>query len=325
MIKEFDVISIGELVVEFFRSEVDKPFDQFGNLLGPFPSGAPAIFIDTIAKLGGKCGFIGTIGRDDFGQCILNRLKKDNIDIRNIVEVDGVGTGCAFTAYFSDGNRKFVYFIGNEAPGMLNHEHIDEDYIKKSRWLHISGNVLAFSESAKEAVFKAIDIAYQNDIPISLDPNLRLEIMKKEEIEDLLLPVLEKATIFLPSEGEISCITGVEDDETGICGLLNKGIKVVARKEGANGCTIFTKNEKLHVDTFNDVNVVDVTGCGDSFGAAFIYGYLKGWNLRMAGIFANAVGSITATQKGAMEGIKSLDEVKRFLKERNIKLSKECM
>lgn len=325
MIKEFDAITLGELVVEFFRKELDIPFDQSGDLVGPFPSGAPAIFIDTIAKLGGKCGFIGTVGRDDFGSSIIKRLKKDNVDTSHIIELDGVSTGTAFTAYFSDSTRKFIYYMSNEAPGQFGPQHIDEEYIKKSRWLHISGNVLAFSKSAGEAILKAVDIAYKYDVPISLDPNMRLEMMKKEEIEDLLLPVLRKASIFLPSEGEISCITGVEDDEKGIRELLNKGIKVVARKEGANGCTIFTKNEKIHVDSFDDVNVVDVTGCGDSFGAAFIYGYLKGWNLRMAGIFANAVGSITATQKGAMEGIKSLDEVKRFLEERNIELSKECM
>ncbi len=312
--KEFDAISLGELVVEFFRKQADIPFDQASDWVGPFPSGAPAIFIDTIAKLGGKCGFIGTVGKDDFGQCMINRLKKDAVDTSRIFALDNVATGSAFTSYFSDGTRQFIYYMRNEAPGAFGPEHIDEEYIKKSNWLHISGNVLAFSGSAREAILKAVDIAYRNSIPVSLDPNLRLEIMEKPQMEGLLGPVLEKTTIFLPSEGEVASITGRDNEETGIHEILEKGIKVVVRKEGIKGCTIFTQDERIHVDTFADVTVVDPTGCGDSFSAAFVYGYLKGWALKTAGVFANAVGSITATQKGAMEGIQSLEEVRQFIR-----------
>ena len=318
MIKEFEALSIGELVVEFFRKEVDVPFDQPGDLAGPYPSGAPAIFIDTFARLGGRCGFIGTVGRDDFGQCIIKRLKGDNVDTRNIVEMEGVSTGCAFTSYFSDGGRKFIYFMGNEAPGRFGPEHIDENYIRKSRWLHISGNVLAFSESAKKAVYKAVDIAYMNDIPISFDPNLRLEIMRREEIESLLGPVLRRTTIFLPSQGEAAYITGLKNEEESICSILNGGVKIVVRKEGESGCSIFTKSEKLHVKAFDNIKVVDATGCGDSFAAAFVFGYMRGWSLKNIGLFANAVGAITAAQRGAMEGAGSFDEVERFIKQKGI-------
>ena len=314
MNKRFDAISLGELVVEFFRKEIDIPFDKPGDIVGPFPSGAPAIFIDTMAKLNTKCGFIGTVGNDEFADCIIRRLQRDNVDVSRIMKLDGVTTGTAFTAYFSNGSRKFIYHISDAAPGRFSPEHIEEEYIKSSRWLHISGNVLAFSDSAREAIIKATRVAAQNDIPISLDPNMRLEMMKKEEIETLLRPILEKTALFLPSKGEIECITGSEDEYQGAEELLNQGIQVVARKEGENGCTIFTKDERIHINAFDKVNVIDPTGCGDSFSAAFVYGFLQGWTFEDIGYFANAVGSITATRRGAMEGIKSLEEVSLFLK-----------
>ncbi len=47
-----DVISLGELLVEVMRKEVDQPLDRPADFVGPFPSGAPAIFIDAIARLG---------------------------------------------------------------------------------------------------------------------------------------------------------------------------------------------------------------------------------------------------------------------------------
>jgi sugar/nucleoside kinase (ribokinase family) len=314
MNKRFDAVSLGELVVEFLRKDLDVPFDQPGELVGPFPSGAPAIFIDTMAKLNAKCGFIGTVGKDDFADCIIERLKKDNVDTSHIFKLDGTTTGTAFTVYFSDGSRKFIYHMGNAAPGKFSPEHIEEEYIKSTRWLHISGNVMAFSKSAREAVLKAAEVASKDNIPISLDPNMRLEIMKKEEILGLLGPILEKATLFLPSKGEIECITGLEDEDQGAQELLKKGIRVIARKEGENGCTIFTGSDKQHISTFNDINVVDPTGCGDSYSAAFVYGYLEGWTFEKTGLFANAVGSLTAMRKGAMEGIESIEEVNSFLK-----------
>jgi sugar/nucleoside kinase (ribokinase family) len=303
--------------VEFFRKEVDIPFNIPDDLVGPYPSGAPAIFVDTFAKLGGKSGFIGTVGEDDFGDCIINRLRKDNVDIKHIIKLEGVTTGTAFTTYFSDGSRKFIYHMSNAAPGCFSPEHINENYITSSKWLHISGNVLCFSNTAKAAILKGVGIAYQNNIPISLDPNMRLEMMNKDEVDQILGPVLKKATMFLPSEGEVECITGISNEAEAIDTLLDGNIKMIAKKEGNKGCKIFTREHTLHFKAFTDIEAVDPTGCGDSFAAALVYGYLNNIELKKLGYFANAVGAITATQKGAMEGINSYSQVIDFLKKRN--------
>jgi len=58
------VIALGELLVEVMRQEVDQPLSQPGALVGPFPSGAPAIFIDAVARLGQPAGFIGEVGAE---------------------------------------------------------------------------------------------------------------------------------------------------------------------------------------------------------------------------------------------------------------------
>jgi tagatose kinase len=320
MYNTLDAVSLGELVVEIFRKNPDEALYLPADMAGPFPSGAPAIFIDTMARLGASTGYIGTVGKDDFGRCIIDRLKKDKVDVSRIFELENATTGVAFRATFSDGSRKFIFHIGNAAPGQLTEEHIDRDYITKARWLHISGNVLAFSRSAREAVMKAADIAYSSGIPISLDPNLRLEMMKKEEIQDLLGPILKKATVFLPSMGEIRYITGMEDEDEGALELIKQGIRIVARKEGTTGSTIFTKEGRIHIEPFK-IGEVDPTGCGDAFGGAFVYGLLNGWDLEAAGEFANAVGAITATRHGPMEGIESLDEVKQFIYQQKMRRS----
>ncbi len=312
MDKHYDAISVGDLNVEFFNTTIDGSFIEATEIVGPYPSGAAAIFIDTMAKLGARTCFIGTVGNDEFGDCIINRLQRDKIETDCVARLDNEITGIAFRTSYSDGTRKFIYDIGNAAAGKLSCAHVDEDRIKSSRWLHVSGNVLAFSGSAKEAVLKAVDIAYANSVPISLDPNLRFEMMKAEEIHDLLSPILWKTTLLLPSSGELQYLSGCDDEEAGAADLIRRGIKMIARKEGAKGSSIFTEDGKLSIKPFR-VNEADSTGCGDSFGGAFVFGLLSGYSLQKAGEIANAVGAITATRYGPMEGIESLDEVAAFI------------
>jgi len=311
-LRDLDVLSLGELVVEFFHKQLNGSFLQPADISGPYPSGAAAIFIDTVARLGLKTGYIGTVGKDEFADCIIYRLNKDKVNTDFIYRLEDSTTGVAFRTCYSDGSRKFIYHIGNAAPGKLSVERIDEKYVSRFRWLHISGNVLAFSKSAREAVLKTVDIAFDRNIPISLDPNLRLEIMKREEISELLGPVLQKTTLFLPSKGEIKYITGIENEEEGAKELLKQGISLIARKDGSEGSSIFTQDGKIGLPPFK-IKEVDSTGCGDAYGGAFVYGLLQDWDLKTIGMFANAVGAITATRYGPMEGIESLKEVKIFM------------
>lgn len=321
MVKNFDMISIGEAVVEVFRKTLDVGLDEPADFVGPFPSGAPAIAADTMAKLGCRSALIATVGADEFGSCITKRLIRDGVDVSNIFELKKTMTGIAFTANYSNGDRKFIFNFSTAATAYLTPDLIDPIVIQSSKWLHISGNVLAFSESTRQAVIKAVEIASENGIGISLDPNIRLEIMEKGKIKELLQPILDKADILFPSSGELSQIFEGESDQEIIASLLKRQIRTIVRKEGSHGCTVFTASEEKHYATFEDVDVVDTTGCGDSFCAGFIYGLLHGWDINRTAVFANAVASITATKKGAMEGIINKEEVMEFLKNRNIDLN----
>ena len=74
------ILSIGEALVEVMRAERDVPLDRPGSLVGPYPSGAPAILASAAARLGASVGFCGTVGEDAFGHCVHRRLLADGID-----------------------------------------------------------------------------------------------------------------------------------------------------------------------------------------------------------------------------------------------------
>ena len=308
-----DVISIGNLLVEVMRVERDEPLDRPGSFVGPFPSGDTPIYVDAVARLGLSSGFIGAVGPDDFGRCLLARFERDGVDTSCVQILPDHTTGVAFVAYFGDGSRRFLYHWRHAAAGKLAPEHVPQPYLERARWLHLTGCNLAVSESARDACLRAL--AYlPPGARLSFDPNIRPEILSVEEIRELCAPVLRRADLFLPSAGEAMMFTGAATDEQG-CRMLAAAGKLVVLKQGAAGCRIFSGEHDIVVPGFR-VDEVDPTGAGDAFSAGFTVALLEGMRLAEAGRFANAVGALAVTRRGPMEGVPRRAEVLAFL-ERN--------
>jgi sugar/nucleoside kinase (ribokinase family) len=313
-----DIISLGELLVEIIRSELDTPHSTLGaTYKGPFPSGAPAIFIDSAARIGKKfrlsTGFIGAIGDDEFGKCILTKLKKDEVDTSQIKVLKEFTTGIAFNQYNSDGSRKFIFAPG--AAGMILPKDLEKKYFLNIKALHIMGSALSISEMSRRTCYEALKIAKEvnPEVIISFDPNLRPEMLNIDIILDICRPVLEQTNVLMPSGKEAEMLAGISNEERACIKLLNKGPKVIALKQGKNGCTIFSNEfNKIRVSGFK-VNEIDPTGAGDSFGGAFIVGYLEGWDIEKVARFANAVGALKIQSFGPMSDT-SYDDVLKFLR-----------
>jgi tagatose kinase len=309
-----EVVSLGELLVEIMRKELDKPLYAPADFIGPFPSGAPAIFIDAIARLGHSAGFVGAIGNDDFGKCILDRFKRDGVDSKYVKVMDNQTTAVAFVMYNSDGSRKFLYHIPYAAAGHLSPDDIDPDYFRSAKFLHLMGSSLSVNESSREACYKAIKLTKEGGGKVTFDPNLRPELLSIEKIREICQPVLQVCDVVMPSGDEALMLAGIEGSADDACReLLQLGTGIVALKQGEKGSVIYTKDDRLVVPSFK-VHEIDPTGAGDCFGAGFIYGLLEGWEIEKTARFANAVGAMATTKKGPMEGAPTLEQVLEFMK-----------
>jgi sugar/nucleoside kinase (ribokinase family) len=307
-----EIIAIGEALVEIMRTRVDDPLDRASEFVGPFPSGAPAIFADQAARLGHKVGFIGAVGDDDFGTCQLERLNSDGLDITLCPRVRDRATGVAFVTYFSDGNRRFLYHIAHAAAGQM--PELNAAYFTGVKYLHICGSSLSVSERMRNSCYEAVNLTRAAGGKVSFDPNLRPELLGGEEaLRRICGPVVEASYVVLPSGAEAELLTGVKGAEAACHALLEKGPEIVALKRGARGCTIVTKDQKLDAPAFR-VQAVDPTGAGDCFDAGFVVGLLEGLPLEHVGRLANACGALGATRKGPMEGAFWRAEVEGFVK-----------
>lgn len=305
-----EVISLGNLLVEIMRTGLDQPLHQPGTFAGPFPSGDTPIYIDTVARLGHAAGFIGAVGPDDFGGCLLERFAADGVDASQVVTLPDRTTGVAFVAYFSGGGRKFIYHWRHAAAGLLGPEHVHPEYLEGAKWLHITGCNLAASPSAREACYKAISLLPPG-ATLSFDANVRPELLSVDEIRALCAPALERANVVLPSLGEAAMLTGLEDDAAGCRQWASEG-KLVVLKMGPRGCRVYAGEQVIEAPGFA-VEEADPTGAGDSFCAGFTVALLEGMPLAQAARFANAVGALAVTRLGPMEGAPWREEVEALL------------
>ena len=306
-----EILAVGEALVEVMRTRVDDPLDRPLEFVGPFPSGAPAIFADQAGRLGHRVGFIGAVGEDDFGTCLLERLRGDGVDVTHCPRTRGRATGVAFVTYFSDGSRRFLYHIAHAAAGQM--PKLDQEYVGEAKFLHICGSSLSVSERMRKRCYEACAVVRARGGRVSFDPNLRPELLGGEEaLRRICRPVLEAAHVVLPSGAEAELLSGVSGAEAACEALVERGPEVVALKRGAEGCSIFTREGRIDAPAFR-VEAVDPTGAGDCFDGGFVVGLLEGLPLAEVGRLANACGALGATVKGPMEGAFRREKVEAFM------------
>ncbi|WP_296906672.1 sugar kinase [Thermotoga sp.] len=305
--------TMGEILVEIMRTKRDVPLNSVGEFLGPFPSGAPAIFIDTVAKLGHEAGIIGGVGDDDFGRAVINRLKRDGVNCDFVTVSDNASTAVAFVAYYSNGSRDFIYHVkGTPAVELHNPDTINV----QADYFHVMGCSLMFDAEFGKNIIQVMEKFYSKGAIITFDPNVRKELLKGQNVQELTEHVLEKATIFLPGKEELSTITGSEVEEYGIRKLFDRyrNLKMIILKKGKKGATIYSRDGKKADIPPYPVKEVDPTGAGDCFDAAFICGIAEGMDVIKAGKMAAIAGALNTVAFGPMEGNITREEIEKRLR-----------
>jgi len=305
--------SIGELLVEFVCTQKDGRNLVAAPYVGPFPSGAPGIFIDQAAQVaaafGGRAVFAGAVGDDAFGRVILDRLMADGVDPGLIRVVPGVPTGSAFVSYNSDGSRDFVFNIAHSAashlPGL---EEIAAGFLAAGiSVLHISGSMLG--DAAMRTVGLSLCERLEDQgVAISIDPNIRAELISDAGYIGALQRIIAMAEYVLPSDADAEVLYPGQDFDTWSGRLLAGAAKVIVLKRGDQGCIGRDAAGSFALPA-HPVTVVDPTGGGDCFCATLVTLLAAGQDLPGALARANAAGALAVQKLGPMEGNSSLAEI----------------
>lgn len=306
------IVTLGEILVEIMATRQGQTFREPGPLIGPFCSGAPAIFIDQVAKLDHPCGIIASVGDDDFGWMNIERLRGDGVDVSAIeVRRDRV-TGSAFVRYQANGERDFIFNIAHSASGQLELGATAERLLAECRHLHVMGSSL-FSPGIVAVAKRAVELVKGKGGTVSFDPNIRKEMLSLPEMRSALGFMLQGCDLFLPSGPELTLLTDAKTEDEAIREILGIGVIAIVVKRGAAGADYHDAQGTIHVPALT-VEEVDPTGAGDCFGATFVTCRQQGRSVEEALRYANASGARAVGIKGPMEGTSTFAELEELIR-----------
>ena len=218
-----EIWTMGETLVEIMRTEVDKPLNETGLFSGPYPSGSSAIMISTVARMGHSCGIISGVGNDGFGECMLNRLKKDGVDVSKVlVDPDG-STACAFVAYDSQGDRRYLFHWDETPATKAVMPDVTEPSLKEAKYFHVMGCALTAKLSYGWEIVKTARAMKAQGTKISFDPNVRTEHLTNPK----------KTNLFAPGLDELKLVTGIDDVEEAVKKCFeNPNLEILMLKKG---------------------------------------------------------------------------------------------
>jgi sugar/nucleoside kinase (ribokinase family) len=305
--------SMGELLVEFVCAARDTHHASPASYVGPFASGAPGIFIDQTARIAGHAVFAGAVGDDAFGRVILDRFRAVGVDDRLINVVPGVPTGTAHVAYNTEGSREFVFNIAHSASGHLPDVAAAASGFLAAglRLLHISGSTLG-DPAMRDTAFKLCERLQVTGVAISIDPNIRPELMRDGGYLDTVRRIMAMADYVLPSDADANLLWPGRAFDDWAGALIRDGARAVVLKRGDQGC-IGRSGDKSFALPAHAVEVVDPTGAGDCFCATFVALHSGGHDLTFALSRANAAGALAVSALGPMEGNSTLPQIEAFL------------
>lgn len=309
------IVVIGEILVEIMADEPGLGFRTPVALTGPYPSGAPAIFIDQVARLGQPCAIVSTVGDDDFGRVTLDRLARDGVDVSAVGISTDRPTGTAFVRYCPDGTRDFVFNIRHSASGLVPKGAAVDQVLGAADHLHVMGSSLSTPDIVALNLKSAQAVKARGGT-VSFDPNLRKEILDTPGLRAAMEQFLALTDLFLPSGEEISLLIraddGAHNDRAGaVRALLAAGPRAIVHKLGALGVRYHDAQGSRFVPAFR-VAELDPTGAGDCFGGAFTALWLRGDDIEQALTLAAAAGAIAVTRRGPMEGACDLHRLQHF-------------
>jgi ribokinase len=301
-----DAITIGSVNMDIIVKVDDFPKEDSevaARSLKLMHGGSAANVAVGISRLGHSSGFIGIIGKDEFGDSLLKELKNEGVDVSGISKEEG-NSGTLIVAV--DKNGKRTMFASNDAPSKFERKHVPADYIKRSKFIHIASII---GENVLDAFEYAVTAAKEAGAKITFDPGAILSIQGAEKLEG----ILKDCYIVMPNPLEIEVLTGKKEVE-GAKELLKYGPDNVIVKLGGRGAVLVNRERVKYFDKkkIYFTTDFDTTGAGDAFAAGLISALLENKTLDEAIDYGLATSAYSINFAGA-RACPTKDEISKHL------------
>lgn len=254
-----------------------------------------------LARLGVPTKWLGKVGDDEFGRIILDDMRREGVELE--VETDPVNPSpLSLIIVDSQTGARSINF----RPGCSFSYGADvpRHVLEGAEMIHLDGFF-------PDAAFQAAEFGRSSGKTVSLDAGMMFP-----ELGELVKDV----DVFIPNVSVARELSGEGLPADCLRKLGEMGPRTVVITMGEEGSLGREGAETVRLDAV-EVDVVDTTGCGDAYHGAFLYGELKGWDLRSKMLFAGAYAALKATRLGGRKGLPVLAEMKGFLRDLAIELA----
>lgn len=301
--KTFDLSSVGFLVLDTLCSPADK-----------LPPTGGATFVDqmlmTVAGTAGAtafdCALLGLnvrmvteLGQDPAGNWLLSEMRRVGIDTSMVSRNADVQSAMSMLPIGSDGERRAFF-----APGTAETFALPREAMEKAcdaRIVHLGGTGL----------LKAFDGGPSLDLlrcaKASGCTTVFDLILADDDTAKLVEPLLPHIDHFVPSIEEARTLSGCAGPGDVSAWFRSRGVGDVLLTMGGDGVWVDPADGEEFMLPAHEVDVVDTTGCGDSFTAGVITGLIKGWDIRESARFANTVAAHVAIGLGSQGALRDFE------------------
>lgn len=275
--------------------------------------GAESNFATGLARLGHKVSYMSKVGNDPFGRRILKSIRSEGIDTTYFRMMEEAPTGLLFKEQKFSDTMNVYYYRGASAASRMEKEDLPEEIFSELKYLHITGVTPALSNSCKELVSEAIDLARKYKVKIIFDPNIRFKLWDRKEAFTVLNAIADKADYILAGMEEAAFLTNQKEIGS-ICRTLQTNEQqVIVIKRGSESTVLYENGNFKEISAVKVNNVIDPVGAGDAFAAGFVHGLLQNCHLEQCIRFGNTLGARVIQQYGDVEGLPSLVELNEEL------------
>jgi len=291
---KIEVVGIGQCAIDYLgvvdtHPEVDEKTELWDfKIEGGGPAATAMV---TLSRLGVSTSFIGKIGDDDFGRMIMQGLNVEYVDISGIIIEAGKRSQFAFISVENDTGKRNIFFTrGTVSP--LEFNQINKSLIDNCKILHLDGLMIDVSLDAAK---------YARSIgkKVSLDAGT---------LRDGMIELCRHTDYLVTSEKFARSFVNSTDYEHALREMKKLGPEIVCSTLGEKGSILLKDDIILHQPAYSMVGVVDTTGAGDVFHGGFIYGMLKGYDIKKTLNFASFASALKCKQLGGRSGIPRADK-----------------
>ncbi|WP_334058914.1 carbohydrate kinase family protein [Polaribacter sp. P097] len=273
MSKPIDILCVGEVLIDFIGHQSEKKINEtkdYHRYLG----GSPTNVAMNTARLGLNTYLISTVGKDGFGDYVLDKLNTANVKTDYVQVIKDKPTSVIFVSRTS-GTPDFIPF--READCVITESQISTEALKSAKVFHTTCFALS-KKPAQTTIITKAEEAYKLGCKLSIDLNFANKLWdNKEEAVKIIQAYCKYNPLLKISEDDMRRFFGeiLPHDEI-FTYFHNAGVDLICLTLGSEGVKLSQKDKEIiEMPAVKIDKVLDATGAGDAFWSGFLYAYIQ--------------------------------------------------